>query len=84
MIAFILSPVGRYVMGGLFVICLLLGVYYYIDRSAVLRERAAIETKSLKEVQDVTTKAINAGRDADIRNERGGLRDDDGFCRDCK
>lgn len=76
MIAFLLTPLGRYVVIAAAIIVAVAGVYVKIRADAVSQVEAKATTDALKRVQD----AIAAGDAAAVAPDR--LLDDDGHRRD--
>jgi hypothetical protein len=76
MIAFLLNPLGRYIMIGGVVIAVIFGAYYKV-RSDAIREAAQ---KAQEDVMRRTKDALDRGNAVDTRPER--LRDNDGHRRD--
>jgi|APCry1669189534_1035231.scaffolds.fasta_scaffold34336_3 hypothetical protein len=73
MIAFFLTPIGRYLAIAIIAIAVLGGVYYNIRSSAV----AEYEAKATQDALQRTDDAIAAG-DA-VARDPAGVRDDDKF-----
>ncbi|CAB4124890.1 hypothetical protein UFOVP63_39 [uncultured Caudovirales phage] len=76
MIAFLLTPIGRYVGIAIIVFISLTGIYYKIRNDAV----AEMEAKANIEIIRRTNEAIIAGDRVDITVDR--VRDRDKFQRD--
>lgn len=76
MIAFLLTPIGRYIAIAIVVIMAISGVYWSIRSDAVSDYRAKENTEALEKVND----AINAG-DA-VSRDSSGLRRHDAFERE--
>ena len=76
MIAFLLTPLGRYIMVGGVVIAAVFGAYYKV-RSDAVREAAQ---KAQEDAMRRTKDALDRGNAVDTSPER--LRDNDGFRRD--
>lgn len=75
MIAFLFSPIGRWLAGGVAILLILGGVYVKIRLDA---ERA-IEARGSKEALSRTQDAVRAGDSVDVSPD--GLRSDDGYRR---
>jgi membrane protein DedA with SNARE-associated domain len=76
--SYIFTPVGRIaaaVAGVLFTV-------WYIYAKGRAAARAELENKSFKEARNAIKKAEDARRSSDLKSDRGGLLDDDGYRRD--
>jgi hypothetical protein len=75
MIAFLFSPIGRWIAGGAAILLILGGIYVKIRLDA---ERA-IEARGTKDALTRTQDAVRAGDSVDTSPD--GLRSDDGYRR---
>lgn len=75
MIAFILSPIGRWVAGAIGILLILGSIYAKIRLDAERRVEAQGTKESLTRTQD----AVKAGDSVDVSPD--GLRSDDGYRR---
>jgi hypothetical protein len=76
MIAFLLTPIGRYVAIGVITLVAAYGIYSKIRANAVAEIEAAATTDVLRRTQN----AIHAGDNVNVSSER--LREPDGHSRD--
>ena len=76
MIAFLFSPIGRYVAIGLVVFMAASGIYYKIRADAIAEIEAAAQADALRR----TKNAVNAGDAVDTSPDK--LRQSDGNARD--
>ena len=76
MIAFLFSPIGRYVAIAALALVLLGGIYAKIRADAIAEIEAAATADALKRTQD----ALRAGDAVNLSPDR--LRDNDGHARD--
>lgn len=76
MIAFLFSPIGRYVAIGLVVFMAASGIYYKIRADAIAEIEAAAQADVLRR----TKNAVNAGDAVDTSPDK--LRQSDGNARD--
>lgn len=78
MIAWLLSPIGRYVAGAALILAAGLWAIHHFENRGAEKERARIE-----EVNRNAENKADAARAASERNsDAGGLPDDDGWRRD--
>lgn len=76
MIAFLLTPIGRYIAIAVLSVAILLGIYLKIRSDAVADVEAAAQADALRRTQN----AVRAGDSID--NTDGGLRKPDKYRRD--
>lgn len=77
MIAFLLTPVGRYIFGAIAALALAGATYAYIRHQGVIAARQQIE----RENTDARNKADEGRARSERDSDAGKLREDDGFQR---